>query len=163
MSELVNRLAKDIIDIEIECRAEGAARGDHSKTLIKDQERLTNGVDDGLSNHRGSFGRSIVSRLPGFILGGRGGVQLLISVLSNQAYQRFRHTPPQLAPHPLCPRTSLMIKSSNIAPIAASTIIETMPEPRWIPSCGNIQHAMKAPAIPTTRSPTRPKPVPCTI
>src|SRR5579871_2018844 len=79
------------------------------------------------------------------------------------AYQGLRHVPLQPPPHRLRPRTSLMIKSSNIAPAAASTISETMPEPRWIPSCGNIQLAMKAPAIPTTRSPTRPKPVPWTI
>src|SRR5581483_674797 len=163
VSQLVNRLAEDIVDIEVECRAEGAARGDQSQTLIEDQERLTNGVDDALSDHRGSFGRSIVRRLPELILDGCLGVQVLTCVLSNHAYQRLRHTPPQLPPHRLRPRTSLMIKSSNIAPIAASTISETMPEPRWIPSCGNSQFAMKAPAIPTTRSPIRPKPVPWTI
>jgi len=56
---------------------------------------------------------------------------------SSAAYQRLRHTPPQLPPHRGRPRTNLMITSSNIAPIAASTISVTMPEPRWIPSSGN--------------------------
>ncbi len=42
-----------------------------------------------------------------------------------------------------------MIRSSNTAPIAALMIAETMPEPRWIPSCGSAQLAINAPAIPT--------------
>jgi hypothetical protein len=88
----------------------------------------------------------------------------LPKVFYEHNYQRLHHAPPQLPPHRLLPgATSLRITRSITAPIAALTIAETIPEPRWIPSCGNAQLAINAPAIPTMRSPTRPKPVPWTI
>src|SRR5690242_4656929 len=43
--------------------------------------------------------------------------------------QRLPHPPPQLLPHPPPPRTSLMIKRSNTAPIVALMIAAIMPTP----------------------------------
>ncbi len=76
-------------------------------------------------------------------------------------YQRL----PQFLPHrdPPPPRTSLMVNSSKSAPMVAFTIAATKPTPRWIPSRGSTQLPMKAPMMPTMRSPTSPNPVPRTI
>jgi hypothetical protein len=101
---------------------------------------------------------------PGAISNGGGRLPgRLPKVFYEHNYQRLHQAPPQLPPHRLLPgATSLRITRSMTAPIAALTIAETIPEPRWIPSCGNAQLAIKAPAIPTMRSPMSPKPVPCT-
>jgi len=64
--------------------------------------------------------------------------------------------------HPVPPRTSLTMNNKITAPIVALTIALTMPTPRWMPNLGSSQPPMKAPTIPISRSPMRPKPAPRT-
>src|SRR5438067_10559076 len=78
-------------------------------------------------------------------------------------YQRRRQPPPHRPPPPPPPPSSLTSRSSNIASTVALTIALSTPVPRWTPSRGNTQLPMKAPTIPTRRSPIIPNPVPRTI
>jgi acyl-lipid omega-6 desaturase (Delta-12 desaturase) len=49
-------------------------------------------------------------------------------------YHRRPQLPPHLLPHPLPPRSSRTMRSSNIAPMVALTIALITPVPRWMPS-----------------------------
>src|SRR5579872_1654421 len=166
-AQLIERPADDIADVEFESRTEGAARGDQPQAPVENQERFAHGVDNSLGDRSGGFRLNEVGWSPRLVPGDRQyrGLSLRCHVCLpglHRYHHRLRHPPPQLPPHPPLPRIRLMSRSSKTAPIAAPRISETIPEPRWIPSCGNSQLAMKAPATPTTRSPRRPKPVPWT-
>jgi CheY-like chemotaxis protein len=49
-------------------------------------------------------------------------------------YHRRPQLPPHRPPHPLPPRSSRTMSSSNIAPMVALTIALIIPVPRWMPS-----------------------------
>src|SRR5579872_2663172 len=51
--QLVNRFAKDIIDIELECRAKGAARGNDLQAQVENQQRFAQSVDNTLGDRSG--------------------------------------------------------------------------------------------------------------